>query len=110
VRARKGSLSHPLAIRRKEIARFPFHTLPLPSRASEPRPTCLLFACLGKIDLTDYLHSDRSSVIGCSDFLKSLDDTSTLKLSQRLDHSHVESVRILGRRTGLPEPSADLDF
>ena len=35
---------------------------------------------LGKIDLADYLHSE-SSIIGCSDFLKSLHDTSTLELS-----------------------------
>jgi len=65
---------------------------------------------LGKIDLADYLHSDRSSIVGGSNFLKFFHDTSTLKLSQRLDHSHVESVSILGRRIGLPKPSADPDF
>jgi hypothetical protein len=70
----------------------------------------LLFAYLGNIDLADYLHSDGSSIIGSSDFLKSFDDTSTLELSQRLDHSHVESVSILGRRIGLPVPSPDPDF
>jgi hypothetical protein len=70
----------------------------------------LLFAYLGNIDLADYLHSDGSSIIGSSDFLKSFDDTSTLELSQRLDHSHVESMSILGRRIGLPKPSADPDF
>ena len=70
----------------------------------------LLFAQLGKIDLADYLHSDRSFIVGGSDFLKSFHDTSTLELSQRPDHSHVEGVSILGRRIGLPEPSADPDF
>ena len=65
---------------------------------------------LGKIDLADYLHSDRSSIVGGSNFLKFFHDTSTLKLSQRLEHSHVESVSILGRRIGLPKPSADPDF
>jgi hypothetical protein len=70
----------------------------------------LLFAYLGNIDLADYLHSDGSSIIGSSDFLKSFDDTSTLELSQRLDHSHVESMSVLGRRIGLPKPSADLDL
>ena len=70
----------------------------------------LLFAYLGKIDLADYLHSDRSSIIGCNDFLNSFHDTSTLKSSQWLDHSHVESVSIRGRRIGLPKPSADPDF
>jgi hypothetical protein len=70
----------------------------------------LLFAYLGKIHLADYLHSDRSSVIACSDFLKCFYDTSTLESSQRLDHSHVESASILGRRTGLPKSSADPDF
>jgi len=69
-----------------------------------------MFACLGKIDLADYLHSDRRSIIGCNDFLKSFHDTSTLESSRWLDHSHVESVSILGRRIGLPEPSADSDF
>jgi len=64
---------------------------------------------LGKIDVADYFHSE-SSIIGCSDFLKSLHDTSTLELSQRLDHSHIEGVSILGRKIGLPEPSADSDF
>ena len=70
----------------------------------------LLFAYLGKIDLADYLHSDRSSIIGCNDFLHSFHDTSTLKSSQWLDHSHVESVSIRGRRIGLPKPSTDPDF
>ena len=65
---------------------------------------------LGKIDLADYLHSDRSSIVGGSNFLKFFHDTLTLKLSQRLDHSRVESVSILGRRIALPEPSADPDF
>ena len=69
-----------------------------------------MFACLGKIDLADYLHSDKSSIIGCSDLLKFFHDTPTLELSQRPDHSHVESVSILGRRIGLPEPSANPDF
>ena len=69
-----------------------------------------MFACLGKIDLADYLHSDKSSIIGCSDLLKFFHDTPTLESSQRLDHSHIESVSILGRRIGLPEPSADPDF
>ena len=69
-----------------------------------------MFACLGKIDLADYLHSDRSSIIGCSDLLKFFHNTPTLESSQRLDHSHIESVSILGRRIGLPEPSADSDF
>ena len=69
-----------------------------------------MFACLGKIDLADYLHSDKSSIIGCSDLLKFFHNTSTLELSQRLDHSHIESVSILGRKIGLPEPSADSDF
>jgi hypothetical protein len=70
----------------------------------------LLFAYLGNIDLADYLHSDGSSIIGSTDFLKSFDDTSTLESSQRLDHSHVESMSVLGRRIGLPKPSADLDL
>ena len=65
---------------------------------------------LSTIRRADYLHSDRSSIIGCSDFLKSFHDTSTLESSQRLDHSHVESMSILGRRIELPKPSADLDF
>src|SRR6476620_2842647 len=65
---------------------------------------------LGKIDLADYLHSDRSSIVGGSNFLKFFHDTLTLKLSQRLDHSCVESVSILGRRIALPEPSANPDF
>jgi hypothetical protein len=70
----------------------------------------LLFVYLGKIDLADYLHSDWSSIIGCNDFLHSFHDTSTLKSSQWLDHSHVESVSIRGRRIGLPKPSTDPDF
>jgi hypothetical protein len=41
----------------------------------------LLFAHLGKIHLADYLHSDRSSIICYSDFLKCFHDTSTLELS-----------------------------
>jgi hypothetical protein len=65
---------------------------------------------LGKIDLADYLHSDGSSIVGGSNFLKFFHNTSTLELSQRPDHSHVEGVSILGRRIGLPEPSADPDF
>ena len=77
---------------------------------SEATRASLLFAYLGKIDLADYLHSDRSSIVGGSNFLKFFHDTSTLKLSQRLDHSHVESVSILGRRIELPKPSPNLDF
>ena len=69
-----------------------------------------MFACFGKIDLADYLHSDKSSIIGCSDLLKFFHNTPTLESSQRLDHSHIESVSILGKRIGLPEPSADSDF
>jgi len=69
-----------------------------------------MFACLGKIDLTDYLHSDRSFIIGCSGLLKFFHDTSTLESSQRLDHSRVKSASILGRRIGLPEPSAGPRF
>jgi len=68
----------------------------------------LLFAYLGKIDLADYLHSDRRSIIGCNDFLNSFHDTSTLESSQWLDHSHVESI--LDRRIGLPKSSTDPDF
>jgi len=56
-----------------------------------------MFACLGKIDLADYLHSDRSSIVGGSNFLKFFHDTSTLELSQRPDHSHVESTRACAR-------------
>jgi len=74
------------------------------------RISALLFAYLGKIDLADYLHSERSSTIGWSDFSKFFHDTSTLESLQRLDHSHVESVSILGRRIGLPKPPADPDF
>jgi hypothetical protein len=70
----------------------------------------LLFACLGKIDLADYLHSDRSFIIGCRDFLKGFDDTSTLEPSQRLDHSRVESASILATRFEVPKPSANPDF
>jgi hypothetical protein len=53
----------------------------------------LLFAYLGNIDLADYLHSDGSSIIGSSDFLKSFDDTSTVESSQWLDYSLVEAAR-----------------
>jgi hypothetical protein len=74
------------------------------------RGASLLFACLGKINLTDYLHCNRSFTIGCSDFLKSFHDTSTLESSQWLDHSLVEGVSILGRRIRLPKPPADPDF
>ena len=70
----------------------------------------LLFACLSKIDLSGYLHRDRCFIIGCSDFLESFDDTSTLESSQRLDHSRVESARILAIRFGVPKPSANPDF
>ena len=70
----------------------------------------LLFAYLGDIDLADYFHSDRCSIIRTSDFLKSLDDTSTLELSQRIDYSHMETPSGLSRRIGLPIPFADLDF
>jgi hypothetical protein len=69
----------------------------------------LLFAYLGKIDLADYLHRDRSSIIGCSD-LDFFHDTSTLESSQRFNYSLVESASIFGRRIGLPKPSADPDF
>ena len=69
----------------------------------------LLFAYLGKINLADYLHSNRCFIMG-SDFLKSFHNTSTLESSQRLDHSHVESASILDRRSGLPKSSADPDF
>ncbi len=31
----------------------------------------LLFAYLGKIDLADHLHNDRSSIIGCNDLKSS---------------------------------------
>jgi len=79
---------------------------PLPEENLGP----LTVRLLGKIDLADYLHSDRSSIVGGSNFLKFFHDTLTLKLSQRLDHSRVESVSILGRRIALPEPSADPDF
>jgi hypothetical protein len=64
----------------------------------------------GKIDLADYLHCDRSFIVGGSNFLKFFHDTSTLESSQRPDHSRVESVSILGRRIGLPVPSPDPDF
>jgi hypothetical protein len=77
---------------------------------SEATRAPLLFAYFGKIDLADYLHSDRNSIIGCSDFLKSFHDTSTLESSQRLDRSQAESMSILGRRIGLPKPSPDPDF
>jgi hypothetical protein len=70
----------------------------------------LLFAYFGKIDLADYLHRDRSSIIGCSDFLKFFHDSLAMESSQRLDHSLVESVSIFGRRIGLPKSSADPDF
>jgi hypothetical protein len=69
----------------------------------------LRFGYLGKIDLADYLHSDRSSLIGWRDFLNCFHDTPTLESSQRLDHSHVEGLSIL-RRIGLPKPSADSNF
>jgi hypothetical protein len=69
----------------------------------------LLFAYLGKINLADYLHSNRCFIMG-SDFLKSFHDTSTLESSQWLNHSHVKSAGILGRGIGLPKPSADPDF
>ena len=46
----------------------------------------LLFAYLGKIDLADYLHSDRSSIIGCND-LKSFTTPRRWRSSQWLDHS-----------------------
>src|SRR4029434_1907914 len=70
----------------------------------------LLFGCFGKMDLADYLHRDRSSIIGCSDFLHFFHDTATLESSQRLDHSLVESVSIFRRSIGLPKSSADPDF
>jgi hypothetical protein len=53
---------------------------------------------LGKIDLADYFHSGRSSIVGGSNFLKFFHDTLTLELSQRPDHSHVEGLSILGSR------------
>ena len=62
-----------------------------PTRAS------LLFAYLRKIDLADYLHGDKSSIIGRSDFLKFFHYTSMLESPQRLDHSHVEGANILRR-------------
>ena len=37
---------------------------------------CFAFS---KIDLSGYLHRDRCRIIGCSDFLKGFDDTSTLE-------------------------------
>jgi hypothetical protein len=70
----------------------------------------LLFGYLGKIDPADYLYSHRSSIIGCRDFLKSFNYTSALELPQRLDHSREEGLSILGRRIGLPKPSANPDF
>ena len=69
-----------------------------------------MFTYFGKIDLADYLNRDRSSIIGCSDFLNLFHDTLTLKSSQRLDHSLVKSVSIFGRRIGLPKSSPDPDF
>jgi hypothetical protein len=69
-----------------------------------------VFTYFGKIDLADYLNRDRSSIIGCSDFLNLFHDTLTLESSQRLDHSLVERVSIFQRRIGLPKPSADPDF
>src|SRR5881394_2103189 len=57
----------------------------------------LLFGYLGKVDLSDYLHSDRSSLIACRDFLNCSHDTPTLESSKRLDHSHVEGLSILRR-------------
>ena len=75
-----------------------------------PTRAFLLFAYLGNINLADYLHGDRSPLIGCTDFLKFFYDTSTLESSQWLDYSLVESASILRRRIGLPKPSADLDF
>jgi hypothetical protein len=70
----------------------------------------LLFAYLGKINLADYLHSNRCFIIGRGDFLKSFHDTSTLDSSEWLDYSHVKSAGILGTGIGLPKPSADADF
>jgi len=62
------------------------------------------------MDLADYLHSDTSSLIGRGDFLKLFHDTSTLELSQRFNHSHIEIVGVFRGASGLPKPSADLDF
>ncbi|PYI74417.1 MAG: hypothetical protein DMF04_13050 [Verrucomicrobia bacterium] len=62
------------------------------------------------IDLADYLHSGRNFIVACTEFPKFLHDTSTLESSQRLDHSHIESTRILDRSIGLPKTSADADF
>jgi hypothetical protein len=74
------------------------------------RQPALLLAYLGNIDLADYLHSNRSPLIGCSNFLKFFHDTSTLELSQRFDHSLIKSASILGRRIVLPESSADSEL
>jgi hypothetical protein len=78
--------------------------------ATARKKKSLLFAYFGKIDLADYLHADRSSIIGCSDFLNFFHDTSTLESSQRLNHSLVESASILRRRIGLPKSSTGPDF
>src|SRR5205823_8723579 len=67
----------------------------------------LVFACLGKVNLSGYLHTNRCFIIACRGFLKGLDHTSTLKSSQRLDHGHVE---VLAIRFGVPKPSANADL
>jgi len=62
----------------------------------------VFFACLGKIDLADYLHSDRNPLIGRSNFLKPFHDASTLQLSQRFNDSPVKNLSILGGSVALP--------
>jgi hypothetical protein len=60
--------------------------------------------------MANYLHCDRSSIIGCSDFLNFFHDTSALEPSQRLDPSLAEGADTLRRRMGLPKSSANPDF
>jgi hypothetical protein len=67
-------------------------------------------ACLGKVDPADYLHSGRTSIIGCGDFFEFFQDTPTLEASQWLDNSNVEGLSSFGRRIALPKPSACPDF
>jgi hypothetical protein len=70
----------------------------------------VFFACLGTIDLADYLHSDRSSLVGRSNFLKLFHDASTLELSQRFDGSPVKILSILEalhRHNFLPTPTSN---
>jgi hypothetical protein len=70
----------------------------------------LLFAYFGNIYPTDYFNGDRSPLIRCSDFVKSLYDTSTLQLTQRFNYSPIEIEDVFRRSSGLPISSADLDF